>query len=67
MRPEIFSRMFVFMAWLLVACAAGGTYLGHDRNIALFVLLVNTVVLTGVISGADRAERNCTCHDQEVS
>lgn len=43
-----------FNAWLLVFCAAGGTYLAHDRNIAFACLVINTLVLHAVLRGSDR-------------
>jgi hypothetical protein len=48
------NRLYAFNAWFLVACAAGGTYLAHDRNMAFVALVVNTLILHAVLSGSDR-------------
>lgn len=51
------NRLYLFHAWLVVACALGGRYLAHDTNIASAALIFVAVLLTATVHGADRAER----------
>lgn len=50
------NRLFMISAWIMVALAAVGTYIAHDRNMAFVVLVVNTLILTAVLVGSDREE-----------
>lgn len=53
-----FNGVFLFIAWLMTLCALGGRYLAGDANIAPVVLVVMSLLLTGVVVGADRADRD---------
>jgi len=48
------NRLVMIWAWVVVALAAGGTYLAHDHNIAFAALVINSFVMSLVLSGSDR-------------
>lgn len=60
-RMNPFNKAWIFLTWMLVATALGGTYFADDRNIAPVALVLVALLLTAETIGVDRAER-----DEEV-
>lgn len=53
---NLWNRQVLVLTLLIVVCAAGGTYLAHDRNIAFVALVFNTFILAVVLIGSDRID-----------
>lgn len=54
---NILNRLWIAMAWVFVAIAAGGTFIAHDPHIGFAAAAVVAFMVTVVTAGADRAEK----------
>jgi hypothetical protein len=54
-----YNALFLTQAWILALCGAGGYFFAHTAHIALVALTFNTLLVSGVIIGSDRHDREC--------
>lgn len=56
---NVYNRVVLFQAWILVLCSVGGYFLADTPEIGLVALVYNTFLFTAVVAWTDRHDREC--------